>query len=126
LADAMPRTDVALYGLVHEILEAERARDAAERRDGHRHSYRCIQWIAPMQEGRLPSAHQFQPVQCVDLSADGLMYLADAPPVGNELVVALGGERPICVKAQVVREEFIVHEGQPAYRIACRFTGRAT
>jgi len=123
--NVLPRPDVTLYGLVHGVLQAERARDNAERRDGRRHSYRCTQLIAPLQEGLPPGELQFRPVQCVDLSAAGLSYLSDEPPPGSALVVALGNEQPICLSAQVIRQERIVHESRFVHRVACRFTGRA-
>jgi hypothetical protein len=125
LDDDLPQTDVAIYGIVHGILEAERARDTKERRAGRRHPYRCIQWIAPIDGERLPGPLQFRPVQCLDLSAAGLLYLADESPAGTGLVVALGGEQKTCLRAEVVRDERVVHEGRPVCRVACRFTGRA-
>ena len=61
--NVLPRPDVTLFGLVHGILTAERARDIAERRAGGRHPYRCIQLIAPLQEDRPLGQLQFRPVQ---------------------------------------------------------------
>lgn len=123
--NVLPRPDVTLYGLVHGILAAERARDIAERRAGRRHPYRCTQLIAPLQEDRPLGELQFRPVQCVELSAAGLLYLSDEPPPGNELVVALGNKPLICLLAQVVRQERVVHQSRFLHRVACRFTGRA-
>ena len=125
IANDFPRTDVSLYGLVHGVLEAERARDVAERRDGRRHSYRCIQSVAPMRAGRLPEASQFRPVRCVDLSAAGLSYLDDESPVASNLIVALGTDNPVWMIAAVVRDEFVAVDGEHLHRVACRFTGRA-
>ena len=64
--------DVSLYGLVHELLEAERAREVADAATDVA-SYRRFELIAPLREGGLPAASQFRPVQCVDLSAAGLL-----------------------------------------------------
>jgi hypothetical protein len=124
-ATVLPHIDVSLYGLVHEILEVERARDVAERRDGRRHPYCCFQLIAPMWEDRLPAASQFRLVQCVDLSAAGLLYLDHESPATPKLVVALGTDNPIRLIAEVVREEIVVVDRQRVHRVACRFTGRA-
>lgn len=122
---ALPRTDVTLYGLVHGILEAERAREAAERRAGRRHPYRCMQLVAPYYENMPRAELQFRRVQCIDLSAAGILYLADDSPPTSELVIALGADRPICLRARTVRDESIVHAGRSLHRVACRFTGRA-
>lgn len=119
-----PRADVTVYSLVHRILEAERFRDDAERRAGRRHEYLCTQWVAARAE--TPSGElKFRPVSCVELSAAGLLYLADNPPKGTELVVELGSDRPIRLQAEIARIEHIVHDGRPVHRVACRFTGRA-
>jgi hypothetical protein len=125
MLNVLPRSDVTLYGLVHGILTAERARDDAERRAGRRHSYRCTQLIAPLQDNVPPGQLQFRPVQCVDLSAAGLSYLSDEPAPGIAVVVALGNEPLICLSAEVIRQERIVHESRFLHRVACRFTGRA-
>ncbi len=121
----LPHMDVSLYGLVHELLEAERAREVADRRDGRRHPYRRFELIAPLREGGLPAASQFRPVQCVNLSAAGLLYLDHEPPATPRLVVALGTDNPIWLIAEVVREEIAVVNRQRVHRIACRFIGRA-
>lgn len=123
LSGGLSRPDATLYSLVHRILEAERERDIKERRVGRRHEYRCIQWVAPF--GETSGAEKFQPVQCIDLSAAGLLYLSDDPPPAAELVVALGGETPIRLHAEVVREQRVVHQGRFRHRVACRFIGRA-
>ncbi|HEX3997589.1 MAG TPA: hypothetical protein VHX65_03455 [Pirellulales bacterium] len=108
---------------MHKILEAERARDIAERRGGRRHPYRCTQWVAAVDE-RSGGELEFRPVQCVDLSAAGLLYLADEPPATTELVVALGSKQPIRLRAQVLRADRIVQRGRIMHRVACRFTDR--
>jgi hypothetical protein len=117
-------TDVKLYSLIHRILEAEHARDVGERRSGRRHPYECIQWIAPVNDAGEGTA-EFQPVRCLDLSADGLLFLADEAPCSDELVVALGSERTIRLHAKVVRVKKIVQQKRIVHRVACRFVGRA-
>ncbi len=119
-----PRADVTVYSLVHRILEAERARDTEERRAGRRHAYRCTQWVAAVAEN--PSGDlKFRPVFCVELSATGLLYLANTAPHGEELIVELGSERPIRLRAGVVRIEQTIQFGRLVHRVACRFTDRA-
>ena len=125
LSKVVPRSDVTLYGLVHGIMAAERQRDMVERRDGRRHTYRCTQLVAPVQDDTPLGELQFRPVQCIDLSAAGLLYLDDEPPSGDEVIVALGSDQPICLRAQVIRKDPIVHDGRSLHRIACRFIGRA-
>jgi hypothetical protein len=117
-------TDATLFSLVHGVLEAERQREAKERREGRRHSYRCLQLIAPLRDGELPDQSMFQPMQCVDLSAGGLAYLTPELPDSQQLIVALGTVPFLFLTAQIVRHERVVREGQATYRVACRFTGR--
>jgi hypothetical protein len=113
-----------LYSAIHQVLEAERASDAAERRVGRRHSYRCIQLIAPILDGRLPHQSQFQPVQCDDLSCSGLAYLSEEPAESEQLIVALGVVPFMFIKAEVVRYDQVVRGGRAMFRVACRFVSR--
>ena len=117
-------SDVNLYSAIHQVLEAEQASDAAERRVGRRHSYRCIQLIAPILGGRLPNQSQFQPVQCDDLSSSGLAYLSEEPAESEQLIVALGVVPFMFIKTQVVRHEQVVRGGRAMFRVACRFVSR--
>ena len=116
--------DAKFYSLVHSVLESERRRDLADRRGGRRHAYRCLQLIAPAHEARLPDKSEFRQVQCVDLSSSGFAYLATEEPPSDRLIVVLGLEPFICLLADVVRQEEVVHEGQRMHRVACRFSGR--
>ena len=50
--------------------------------------------------------------------------MTDEPPPGSEVVVALGREQPIRLRAEVVRRKRIMHQGREMHHIACRFTGR--
>src|SRR5438128_939607 len=115
--------DAKFYSLVHAVLEAERRRDLNERRDGRRHPYRCMQLIAPAC-GHLPDKSEFRQVQCVDLSPNGVSFLAAELPLANRLIVVLGLEPFICLLAEVVRREATTHEGRSMFRVACRFSGR--
>jgi hypothetical protein len=124
LFNVLPRPDVTLFGIVHKILEAERTRDTEERRAGRRHPYRCTQMVARFEDNKPSGELQFRSVQCIDLSAAGLMYLSDSPPPSVDLVVALGNDRSICLRAQVLRQERVFHEDRFLHQIACRFTGR--
>jgi hypothetical protein len=116
--------DAKFYSLVHSVLESERRRDLDERRGGRRHAYRCLQLIAPAHEARMPDQSEFRQVQCVDLSSNGFAYLATEEPPSDRLIVVLGVEPFICLLADVVRREEVVHEGQRMHRVACRFSGR--
>jgi hypothetical protein len=116
--------DAKFYSLVHSVLEAERRRDLDERRGGRRHPYRCLQLIAPAREARLPNKSEFRQVQCVDLSSSGLSYLSTEIPPSDRLIVVLRLDPFMCLLAEVVRHEELVHEGQMMHRVACRFSGR--
>ena len=113
-------SDANLYAAIHQVLEAERASEGAERRRGQRHAYRCLQLIAPIVGGRLPNQSEFRHVQCDDLSCGGLAYLSDEPAESDELIVALGVVPFVFIKTQVVRQEPIVRGGQSVFRIAGR------
>ena len=117
-------SDANLYAAIHQVLEAERAAEGSERRQGQRHAYRCLQLIAPIVGGRLPNQSEFRHVQCDDLSCGGLAYLSDEPAESDELIVALGVVPFVFIKTQVVRQEQIVRGGQSLFRIACRFVSR--
>jgi hypothetical protein len=116
--------DAKFYSLVHSVLEAERRRENDERRGGRRHSYRCLQLIAPFFDGRLPDKSQFRQVQCVDLSANGFSYVAAEAPSCDRLIVMLSLDPFICLLANVVRCELRHQEQAIIYRVACQFSGR--
>jgi len=117
-------SDLNLYSAIHQVLEAERASDSAERRIGRRHAYRCVQLIAPILGGRLPNQSQFRLAQCEDLSCGGLAYLSDEFAEGEELIVALGTVPFMFIKARVLRQDRVARGGQSIYRVACQFVSR--
>jgi hypothetical protein len=119
-----PTTDGNLYAAIHQVLEAERARDLSDRRMGQRHAYRCTQLIGPILDDQLPSQSQFRHVQCDDLSCGGMAYLADEVAASDELIVVLGTVPFLFLRARILRHDQIVRSGKIMYRVACRFVGR--
>jgi hypothetical protein len=116
--------DAGFYSLVHDVLEAERNRNAKERRGEDRRSFDCIQLIAPYRKGRLPSAAEFRHVRCQDLSPGGMAYYDAQPPKFQELLVLLGPAPFIYLTAAVAHHSPVLNGDHAEYLIGCRFTGR--
>jgi hypothetical protein len=116
--------DAGFYSLVHEVLEAERQRDARERRGDNRRTYDCVQLIAPYRKGRLPSAAEFRHVRCQDLSLGGMSYFDAQPPQYAELMVLLGPAPFTYLTAVVAHHSPVLNGDHAEYLIGCRFTGR--
>ena len=116
--------DAGFFSLVHEVLEAEKKKGPAERRDGSRSQFDCMQLIAPYTEGRMPLASEFRSVRCNDISPGGISYLTPTIPEHRQILVLLGPAPFILLKAEVAHHKPIVSEGRTEYLIGCRFTGR--
>lgn len=90
-----------------------------------RQPYRCVQPIAPYEQGRLPPASSFRDVQCFDIASDGFSFLAVEPPSSDSLVVGLGPERDcIFLTADVSNVEKIEDAGCSYFHVNCEFRGR--
>ena len=97
----------------------------SDRRRRPRRSFTYYQRIAPMENGRMPPLRMFRRVKCIDISAGGFSFLSTSRPPEGDFVVALGSPPVVInVAAQVVHVTPTDYEGQPAYVVGCRYTGR--
>jgi hypothetical protein len=117
-------SDAGFFSLVHEVLEAEKNRSVADRRDGDRQAYHCVQLIAPYHAGRLPAAAEFRHVQCQDLSPGGMSYFDHQPPEHSQLLVLLGTPPFTILTAEVAHQQPVTVDGRTECLIGCRFIGR--
>lgn len=91
-----------------------------------RHPFRDLQQIAPFRLGStLPTAADFFPVRCYDLSTKGISFLTTAPPDFQALVIRLGnppGSRYMISSIANVAPMQLGDELQ--YRVGCTFVSR--
>jgi hypothetical protein len=116
--------DATFYSLVHAVLKAERDRVLNDRRQQSRHSFQCLQLVAPFTDGQSPDRSTFRSVQCVDLSAEGFSYLSAERPPSQRLMVVFSLNPLICLVADVVNCEPREDGDAVIYRVGCRFSGR--
>ena len=103
------------------------APNGIDKRSSPRRGYTYFQRIAPILGNRFPDNGQFVKVACCDISAGGLSYLVEEPPVYDELVISLGtppNDRKIL--ARIVRTAVRDVNGQPMHQVGCQFIGRVT
>ncbi len=96
-----------------------------DKRSSPRREYSYFQRIAPVLGNDFPDDSQFVKVACCDISAGGLSYLLEEPPVYDELIISLGtppNDRKIL--ARVVRTAQRVVNGQTVHQVGCQFVGR--
>lgn len=97
----------------------------ADRRAVVRRRFPRKQYIAPYQNGCLPSRASFKEVVCRDLSEQGFSFLASSAPDFDCVVVALGVSPDFIYMTARVANRVRISEGpSPLFRIGCRFTGR--
>lgn len=97
-----------------------------ERRQKSRRNFPTVQAMAPYINGSLPPRDHLQPVQCDNLSTNGIAFFATEPPGYDRLVVALATANEVLyLTAAVVHTKRISLEDEaPQYQIGCRFIGR--
>ena len=104
-------------------LDAECA-TADPKTGNNRRPYATQQNIAFYSVG-LPKAHEFEQVQCLDLSVDGVSFLLNREPDEDHLVITLGTPpNLIFMTAKVVNDRLIFKDGREAYRVGCQFLKR--
>jgi len=100
---------------------------ASETRNSPRRAFNYRQLIAPVHDKAMPSRNKFFQVACEDISAGGISFLMDGKPEFKDVVVALG--RPPMLTfftAEIVRISEKEIDGERAYLVGCRFTGRVS
>jgi PAS domain S-box-containing protein len=105
----------------------EQASQESDRRRRPRRLYPFKQSLAPICEGRIPTARDFTDVQCHDISSGGFSFLSAVPPTSDSFVVILGQPPQLThVTAQVAHVRRVTHDGRRMYLIGCNYTGRIT
>ena len=106
---------------------SEQASQESDRRRRPRRLYPFKQSIAPICEGKIPTARDFTVVQCHDISSGGFSFLSAVPPTSDSFVVILGQPPQLThVTAQVAHVRRVTHDGRRMYLIGCNYTGRIT
>ncbi|MGE0760008.1 MAG: hypothetical protein AB7F89_04305 [Pirellulaceae bacterium] len=116
----------ALFQSIAALIHEQRQGTQRDRRDIARHPYRCIQLIAEFDGQNLPEQHEFQQVQCHDLSPQGFSYVTNRRPDTRHLVVALGRVPFKFLVAEVVRVAPRDPSSPLEFQIGCRFMRRIT
>ena len=95
-----------------------------ELRHSTRYEFPYVQRIAPIIDGRKPTAGEFVRVRCKDISCGGIALVMDAPPESDRFVVVLGSPPASRqVVAQVAYSKKIQVDGWNRYLVGCRFVG---
>jgi hypothetical protein len=90
-----------------------------------RFRYEAWQHVAPMQNGELPSASEFEAVQCRDLSRAGFSFFTEDLPNADMLVVAMGTPPDLrFFTAKVAGSPTASRHGKVGYQIECEFVSK--
>ncbi len=119
-------SDANFFALINHLIESKESEQTAEQRNAGRHSYECVQFVAPYRDGNLPGAGEFTPITCHDLSATGFSYFAPQPATEEYLVAALGSPPSIYLLTEVMHSTPKHVDGKIDYLIGCRFISRVT
>lgn len=97
-----------------------------ERRHISRRPYPYLQFTAPIINGKLPEAVEFEEVRCRDISARGFAYLSPSEPLHKRIVVAFGARPSIVyLTAEIRHTTRVTVDGVPMFLVGCAYTGRA-
>ena len=117
--------DVTLFNTIDRLLKAsDDELSSDERRGCDRHSYPCIQLLAPYDDERLPGPGQFRQVRCLDLSPGGFSFTSYRPPESDWVIVALGTIPFIFIVAEIRHKNPIRTDEGQEFSVGCRFVKR--
>jgi hypothetical protein len=78
-----------------------------------------------MLDGRLPSASEFEAVQCRDLSRAGFSFFTQKVPNADMLIAAMGTPPDLrFVSARVTDSPPVTRHGKVGYQIECVFVSK--
>lgn len=126
------RADAALYAAKQAgrnrayVHDGEQRQPVGLNKSVLRHPYRDLQKIAPYKVGgRLPTASEFYPVRCYDLSVKGISFLSTTPPDFQALVVRLGNPPDArYMISSIAHVAPMVCGDEHVYRVGCTFVSR--
>lgn len=113
--------DATFFDMIHRLLGEQDEPPPAERRQGSRRPFDCVQLLAPY-EGALPAQADFRLVRCQDISPHGFSFVAEREPHYRFVIVALGTIPFTFFVAEIMRvtpQDF----GAPLL-VGCRFVRR--
>ena len=89
--------------------------------------YEAWQHVAPMHDGELPFADDFEAVECRDLSRAGFSFFTEDLPTADMLVVAMGTPPDLrFFTARVAGSPTASRNGKVGYQIECEFVSKLT
>lgn len=103
------------------IDQLKRAKGRRERRKSPRQEFPIQQIMAPFYR-KMPTAQQFVPVSCHDLSTSGISFYWPQVPDFSKAIIGLGTQHVTYVAVRVVRHTLCKTSGRVI--IACEFVDR--
>ncbi len=98
-----------------------------DQRSSPRHDFPYQQLVAMVADGKMPASSDFHTVPCENVSRGGIAFFLNEEPTAQEYVVALGPAWNLSyLCARVAHTRRAIYDGKLWYRVACRFTGRAS
>ncbi len=119
--------DAAFFETVHSLIaEQDFVERTRERREGERHTFPCIQFVAPYDGNRLPAQDEFMKVACKDLSSNGFSFKSMAQPEHDQVVIALGAAPFLFYVAEIRSATPMHNSGLLEYLIGCKIVHQLT
>lgn len=116
--------DVGLFETISTLIREQHEASRRNRRGNVRHSFECVQWLAPYDGVHLPDLEELRPVLCHDLSQCGFSYYAYEKPETKQVIAALGKIPPKFFIAEILHAHPTMTKDGYEYQIGCRFVRR--
>ncbi len=116
--------DVGLFEMISSLIQEQHAASRPNRRDNERHSFPCVQLLAPFDGEHLPGPEQLRQVLCNDLSPSGFSFFAFEKPETSQVIAALGQIPPEFFVAEIVHVRPTMTTNGHDYHVGCRFLRR--